>query len=84
MNEHQIEHEKYVRFFKAVDDIQSMHKAEIAGNLSDYFIAKSDFNLPTKEYVLRWGKDPGSKIKNAVQNAVDELLNSDLIYLCPN
>lgn len=75
MDKHQIEQEKYNRFYKSVEDIQSLYKAQIAGNLVDYFKIKSNFEK-VNEYYLEWTNKVESKIVKAVEYEAEKILNA--------
>lgn len=58
------------RFYKEVNDLQSLHKNEIAGELSDYF----KLNTNGSDFWIDWVKEPDTKIKNAVEIAAYKYL----------
>lgn len=53
------------RFYKEVEQIQSLYKNEIVGELSDYFRVI----IENENFWLDWLKEPVAKVKNAVVDA---------------
>jgi len=64
-----MERENINTFYKAVDEIQSLHRAEVLGNLSDYF----EHRITDKNHII-WIKDPGTIIRNNVIEAAHKYL----------
>lgn len=58
------------RFYKAIADIESLYKAEIAGSLSDYFI----FPVGGIGRMI-FTKDLPTEVRNRVIAAAHEFLN---------
>jgi hypothetical protein len=55
-------------FYKKVNEIQSLYKNEIAGNLSDYFVLRDK-----ERGEIIWNQSPPTKIRNLVISVANEI-----------
>lgn len=60
------------RFYKEVDDIESLNKADKAGSLRGYF----QHRVSGDKSAIIWLNDPGTKIRNAVIIAANKFLST--------
>ncbi|WP_090468903.1 hypothetical protein [Mucilaginibacter sp. OK268] len=65
-----MDQEKINRFYKAIDDIESLHKAEISGSLRNYF----QHRIGETDSII-WITNPGTDIRNQVIDAAHKFLS---------
>ncbi|QEC78752.1 hypothetical protein [Mucilaginibacter ginsenosidivorax] len=61
--------EKIDRFYKAVSDIESLHKSELASSLTDYF----EHRIGETDLII-WKENPGTLVRNQVIAAANDYL----------